>query len=179
MVFGFRKSTCITRATSTSPANMAKSCPRLPASVELPIVKEDNAPVRQVLIRRIAPFVLRRMKKDVLSELPEKIESHIMCQMTEKQSKLYDAYLVQAKQEFANALKLQGFGEVRMQVIAIITRLRQICCDPSVFLDGYEGGSGKLEQLMELVEDATAMGHRLLIFSQFTTMLSRIADGLR
>ena len=146
---------------------------------ELPIVKEDNAPVRQVLIRRIAPFVLRRMKKDVLSELPEKIESHIMCQMTEKQSKLYDAYLVQAKQEFANALKLQGFGEVRMQVIAIITRLRQICCDPSVFLDGYEGGSGKLEQLMELVEDATAMGHRLLIFSQFTTMLSRIADGLR
>ena len=66
-----------------------------------------------------------------------------------------------------------------MQVIAMITRLRQICCDPAVFLDGYEGGSGKLEQLMELVEDATAMGHRLLIFSQFTTMLSRIADGLR
>ena len=75
-------------------------------------------------------------------------------------------------------MKEKGFGESKIKILAILTRLRQIACDPSLFLEDYEGGSGKLDALEEMVRDAVEGGHRLLIFSQFTTMLSHIARRL-
>ncbi len=130
------------------------------------------------LLRYISPFILRRLKKDVLEELPDKVERKMISEMTDEQRKVYNAWFVQAKKEFAAELRAHGFGELRIKILAILTRLRQIACDPSLFLENYEGGSGKLAMLEEVVKDAVASGHRILIFSQFKTMLSRIAERL-
>ena len=163
---------------------------------EIPIVRERElaggstsesaAHAQRMLIdlrRRIQPFVLRRLKKDVLKELPDKVESRLLNEMTPKQAKVYKAYFLQSQKEFAATLAEHGFNEGRLRILAILTRLRQIACDPSLFLESWEGGSGKLDQLVELVTEALAGGHRLLIFSQFTQMLARIrmrlaAEGL-
>ena len=130
------------------------------------------------LNRHVAPFILRRLKKDVLKELPDKVESRMVNEMTPKQAKVYTAYFVQAQKEFAAELKAHGFGESRIKILALLTRLRQIACDPSLFLEDYDGGSGKLDMLEEVVSEAVEAGHRLLIFSQFTSMLQRIASRL-
>lgn len=145
---------------------------------EAPIVKGRDPHALKDLNRHIAPFILRRMKKDVLQELPDKVEGKMVNEMTAKQAKVYAGYLMQAKKEFAAALKAHGFEQSRIRILAILTRLRQICCHPSLFLEDYSGGCGKLDMLEEVVEDAVAAGHRMLIFSQFTTMLKIIGDKL-
>ena len=145
---------------------------------EMPIVRAKDPHASADLIRYISPFILRRMKKDVLDELPDKVERKMTNEMTEEQQKVYAAWFVQAKKEFAAELKAHGFGEIRMKILAILTRLRQIACDPSLFLEDYTGGSGKLDLLEEVVADAVEAGHRILIFSQFTTMLAHIAQRL-
>ena len=158
---------------------------------EIPIVRErelaagdtsePSAHAQRELIdlrRRIQPFVLRRLKKDVLTELPDKVETRLLNEMTTKQAKVYKAYFLQSQKEFAQTLAEHGFNEGRLRILAILTRLRQIACDPSLFLESWEGGSGKLDQLVELVTEALAGGHRLLIFSQFTQMLARIRARL-
>ena len=145
---------------------------------EVPIVRAQDEHALKNLNRHVAPFILRRMKKDVLRELPDKVESKMLNEMTAKQAKVYAAYFVQGQKEFAKELKAHGFGESRIKILAILTRLRQIACDPSLFLEGYEGGSGKLDLLEEVVQEAVSGGHRILIFSQFTTMLQHIARRL-
>ena len=145
---------------------------------EVPIVRGQDKHAGKNLNRHIAPFILRRMKKDVLRELPDKVESRMLNDMTPKQAKVYAAYFVQGKKEFAAELKAHGFEGSRIRILAILTRLRQIACDPSLFLEEYEGGSGKLDQLEEVVGEAVGGGHRILIFSQFTTMLHHIGDRL-
>lgn len=145
---------------------------------EIPIVKNEDSFAAEELNRYISPFVLRRMKKDVLKELPDKIESKMLNEMTSTQMKVYASYLAQAKKEFAAELAARGFEQSRIKILSILTRLRQICCHPSLFLDEYHGGSGKLEMLREVVEDSVIGGHKILIFSQFTSMLSLIRKEL-
>lgn len=145
---------------------------------EAPIVKNHDEHALKNLNRHIAPFILRRMKKDVLQELPDKIENKMVNEMTARQAKVYASYFVQAKKEFTAELAAHGFEQSRIKILSILTRLRQICCHPALFLDDYTGGCGKLEMLEEVVTDAVASGHRLLIFSQFTTMLGFIRDKL-
>ncbi len=145
---------------------------------EVPIVRAKDGHAMKNLNRHVAPFILRRLKKDVLKELPDKVESRMVNEMTPKQAKVYTAYFVQAQKEFAAELKAHGFGESRIKILALLTRLRQIACDPSLFLEDYDGGSGKLDMLEEVVSEAVEAGHRLLIFSQFTSMLQRIASRL-
>lgn len=145
---------------------------------EVPIVRAKDGHAMKNLNRHVAPFILRRLKKDVLKELPDKVESRMVNEMTAKQAKVYTAYFVQAQKEFAAELKAHGFGESRIKILALLTRLRQIACDPSLFLEDYDGGSGKLDMLEEVVSEAVEAGHRLLIFSQFTSMLQRIASRL-
>ncbi len=145
---------------------------------EVPIVRGKDSHAMKNLNRHVAPFILRRLKKDVLKELPDKVESRMVNEMTPKQAKVYAAYFVQAQKEFAAELKAHGFGESRIKILALLTRLRQIACDPSLFLEDYDGGSGKLDMLEEVVGEAVEAGHRLLIFSQFTSMLRRIAGRL-
>jgi len=125
------------------------------------------------------PFILRRLKKDVLKELPEKIESVSMSELTKEQKDLYIGYLSQVRQEAAASIQASGFNQNRMKILAGLTRLRQVCCHPSLFIENYEGQSGKLEQLMETVKSALENGKRMLIFSQFTSMHEIIMEELK
>ncbi|MBQ7515273.1 MAG: SNF2 helicase associated domain-containing protein [Schwartzia sp.] len=146
---------------------------------EVPIVRGEDERAAKNLRRRVAPFILRRLKKDVLTELPDKVESKVVNEMTPQQAGVYKAWFVQSQKEFAAILKEHGFDSGRIKILAILTRLRQIACDPAIFLEDYDGGSGKLDLLADIVPEAIAGGHRLLIFSQFTTMLRRIEERLR
>jgi superfamily II DNA or RNA helicase len=145
---------------------------------EAPIVRRGDPEALADLGRHIKPFILRRLKTDVLTELPEKIETKISCEMTEGQKKAYLAYLARARQELETELETQGFQKSQIKILALITRLRQICCHPALFLDHYHSGSGKLELLLELIRDSRPGGHRILIFSQFVAMLDLIAAAL-
>lgn len=141
---------------------------------ENPIIKKHDPQAMDDLRRYISPFVLRRMKKEVLKELPEKIENKMSSLMTAEQRKLYLAYLMKAKKEFQDEVLTHGFEKSQIKILSILTRLRQICCHPSLFIENYAGGSGKLELLMEILQEAMDGGHRILVFSQFTSMLSLI-----
>ena len=145
---------------------------------ETGIVRDGDAGKTDNLRRHIAPFILRRLKRDVLTELPDKTESRLTNEMTPEQEKVYKAYFAQSRKELAAELKNRGFDASRIKILALLTRLRQIACDPALFLENYDGGSGKLDLLEELATEAAAGGHRMLIFSQFTAMLRRIWDRL-
>ena len=117
-----------------------------------------------VLRRRIRPFLLRRLKGDVLRELPEKNEIEMMAEMTEEQRRVYQASLMRLRPQ------VEG-GKNRIEVLAAITELRQICGHPSLVLPDYAASSGKLDMLLDILPGALEAGHRALIFSQFTRML--------
>ena len=142
---------------------------------EAPIVQEADEQARQNLHLMVAPFILRRMKKDVLNDLPDKIETVMTSEMTPGQAKVYHAYAEKLMREAESEL---GDPQGRMKLLAGLTRLRQLCCDPRLCLEGYASGSGKLDQLLELARDLAAQGHRMLIFSQFTSMLALLEDAL-
>lgn len=137
---------------------------------EKPIIREESKEDLERLTARIKPFILRRMKKDVLTELPDKIESRMVTEMTEQQKLVYLSYL--------NHVRENLDSRNQIQILSALTRLRQICCHPSTFIENYDGDSGKLELLMEQLPGLLENGHRVLIFSQFTTMLSIIGERL-
>jgi SNF2 family DNA or RNA helicase len=144
---------------------------------EKPIVKGEDQSALNDLLQHISPFILRRMKKEVLNELPEKVETKMLTDLTDPQKKVYMSYLENIRTEISSEIKTNGFEKSKMKILAALTRLRQICCHPSTFIENYKGGSGKLELLMEIIPDAIANGHRVLIFSQFTSMLD-IIEGV-
>jgi SNF2 family DNA or RNA helicase len=145
---------------------------------ETPIVKNQDHHALKELSRHIRPFILRRMKKDVLKELPKKIESKMTAEMTSEQKKLYLAYLHEAQKEVAREIEVNGFEKSQIKILSLLTRLRQLCCHPSLFVDNYEGDSGKMSLFQEILEDAIEGGHRILLFSQFTSMLAIIRQHL-
>ncbi|MFA9466100.1 MAG: SNF2 helicase associated domain-containing protein [Velocimicrobium sp.] len=145
---------------------------------EKPIIRDENREVLEDLIHRIQPFVLRRMKKDVLKELPEKIETKLLTKMTEKQTIIYMSYINNMREELSQEFEKNGYEKSSFQILSALTRLRQICCHPSTFIDNYSGESGKLELLMEQLPGILYGGHRVLIFSQFTSMLKIIGKRL-
>ena len=123
------------------------------------------------LRRRISPFLMRRLKKDVLTELPDKIETVMTAQMTPEQSKVYQATMMHLRDRVDAIVKEKGFDRGRTEVLAAITQLREICCHPALVLDDYTGASGKLDLLLEILPEAVAKGRRVLLFSAFTSML--------
>lgn len=141
-----------------------------------PMKQFKTMPYPQIA-RMIQPFVLRRIKKDVLKELPDKIETDLYSSMTKEQKTVYLAYL-QRIQDSVRSMSGDDFKRNRIEILAGLTRLRQICCDPRLFVDNYTGDSGKLEQLKELLQTAKENGQRVLLFSQFTSMLSIIEEEL-
>ncbi|MDC3417415.1 DEAD/DEAH box helicase [Aquibacillus salsiterrae] len=128
--------------------------------------------------RMARPFILRRLKKDVLTELPDKIETTNISELTNEQKGLYIGYLERIQQETKESLDSNGLNKSRIKILAGLTRLRQLCCHPSLFIDNYQGTSGKLEQLKEIVLNAKENEKRMLIFSQFTSMLHIIREEL-
>lgn len=144
---------------------------------ERPILRDRDEVRMRELRTRIQPFILRRMKKEVLKELPDKIETKRMAEMTGKQQKIYLSYLSRIQAEMKEN-DSAGSGKDRIQVLAALTRLRQICCHPATFIENYQGGSGKLDLLMEQLPDILEANHSVIIFSQFTSMLALIAKEL-
>lgn len=140
---------------------------RFVEKLEKPIIKSKDEEAQQQLRKLIQPFMLRRLKQDVLQELPPKMEHVHRIQMSESERKVYYATV--------NALKesLSGTRE-KLQILAGLTRLRQICCDPGLCYENYSGETSKLEACMELIRSMTEGGHQVLLFSQFTSMLDRI-----
>lgn len=145
---------------------------------EKPIMRSEEG-ILEDLNRRILPFILRRMKKDVLQELPDKVETKMLTDMEAEQKKVYLSYVENAKTEIDNEIKENGLEKSKLKILAVLTRLRQICCHPATFIENYGGGSGKLELLMEIIADATSNDHRILVFSQFTSMLAIIQKELK
>ena len=129
------------------------------------------------LHRMVAPFLLRRLKKEVLKDLPDKMEEVVYTKFGKKQEKLYKA---SEKNIVMNLKKSSGkeVQENKIQILAELTKLRQICCDPSLLYEDYKEGSAKLDTCMEVLENALEGGHRILLFSQFTTMLDILAKRL-
>ena len=148
------------------------------STYEKAIVKDQDKEVAEDLATQIRPFVLRRLKIDVLKELPEKIENKMMTELTDEQKKVYLAYLARVKGEIFAEIDSSGYERSHIKILSAITRLRQICCHPAMFLEDYKGESGKLQQLEEIIPDALAGGHRILLFSQFTSMLKIIQQRI-
>jgi SNF2 family DNA or RNA helicase len=139
----------------------------------LPARKAFNKMLPSEVFRTIRPFVLRRKKEDVLTELPDKLEMTHLSELTESQKLVYLAQLEQMKQKFSH-LSASDFSRNRLEILAGITRLRQICDTPALFLDDYNDTSGKLETLDALLAQIKDSGRRPLIFSQFTSMFPHI-----
>jgi SNF2 family DNA or RNA helicase len=148
---------------------------------ELPIVRDRDKHAQTRLARRVRPFLLRRLKKEVAAELPEKIEQVTFCEMTEEQGVVYREILEASRREVLAAVGEQGMAKSRMVILTALLRLRQICCDlrllnlPRV---APENASAKLDLFGELLEEVIDGGHRVLVFSQFVKMLHLIRDRL-
>ena len=146
---------------------------------EAPIVKDNDEWVLKKLKMLIEPFILRRTKQEVLTELPDKTISVLNNEMQDEQLKIYTSYMANAKREVSQELKENGFEKSQMKILALLMRLRQICCHPSLFISNYTGESSKLNQCIEVIKDAVLSGHKILLFSSYSSMLEIIGEELK
>ena len=137
---------------------------------EQPIFLGDKD-LLKILIKKITPFVLRRCKKDVLKELPPKIEEVIYVNMADDHRRLYNAY-------YLNALNQISSMDSKIEILSLLTRLRQICVEPRMFLEDYNGSSSKLEMAISIINEAISNGHKILLFSQFSSSFEYISERL-
>jgi superfamily II DNA or RNA helicase len=138
-----------------------------------PIDRGDKSAAEK-LRAAIHRFVLRRDKVDVAKDLPPKIEQDILVPMADEQAKLYAQILRQVRDSVMSEVEKQGLAKAKIQILAALTRLRQVACDPRLMKlegDWNDETSGKLGALREIMQEAVAGGHRVLIFSQFVQML--------
>lgn len=135
----------------------------------------------ELLRRKVAPFILRRMKKDVLEDLPPISEIIYHCHLSDVQRELYRSYAASAREELTQLVKKEGFDRVQIHVLATLTRLKQICCHPAIFAKekAEAGDSAKYDMLMELLHSLIEGRHKTVIFSQYTRMLNIIRDDLQ
>lgn len=145
----------------------------------MPIVKDNDTTLVNRLKKLIGPFILRRIKKDVLTELPDKTITVLNNEMQGEQLDIYMSYLAQAKQEVSLEIKKNGFESSQIKILALLMRLRQICCHPSLFIDNYKGESSKLNQCMQITKDAVEGGHKILLFSGYTSMFNILEKELK
>ena len=138
---------------------------------EQKITVDNDKKVITRLVKKITPFILRRTKKDVIKDLPDKVETMVSATMGAQQKALYDAELLLAKNMLSTA-------DSQIAILAAITRLRQICVDPELFVENYTGGSAKIEQLMEMIDENIKEKHRIIVFSQFTSVFNKISNLL-
>ena len=148
------------------------SLSRFRTQFELPILRDGDETARDQLRRLIAPFILRRRKQEVLKELPPKTDQVLMIPLDSEQKKLYDAELYRAREQ----LRLPGTG--RMTILALLMRLRRLCCDPALCYENYRGESAKTAGFLELVSQGVENGRKMMVFSQFTSLLDRLQTEL-
>lgn len=145
--------------------------------LETPIVKNEDQAAMKRLQKMTAPFILRRCKEEVLRDLPEKLEECRYVRFEGTQQKLYDGQVLRMREQIA-AQDDEQFNKNKMLILAELTRLRQICCDPALCFEDYQGEAAKREACLDLVQSAIDGGHRMLLFSQFTTMLELLQKSL-
>ena len=146
---------------------------------ELPIIRDNDQEAMKRLKNMIEPFILRRIKKEVLTELPDKTISVLYNEMQDEQKKIYQAFLAQAKEQAIQMVQKDGTKNNQIKILALLMRLRQICCHPSLFVEDYKESSSKLTQCMEIVKDAVKAGHKILLFSGYTSMFKIIEKELK
>ncbi len=142
---------------------------------EIPIVKNGDAEAMERLQKMVTPFILRRVKENVLRDLPDKLEKTQYVHFQKEQQNLYDAQVVHMRRTLEQQNE-DSFHKTRMKILAELTRLRQICCDPGLCFENYGGESSKLEACMDLLMSAIEGGHKILLFSQFTSMLEILRE---
>ncbi|EGT0014570.1 DEAD/DEAH box helicase [Clostridium perfringens] len=140
------------------------------------ILDESNLSELKYLI---TPFILRRLKEDVLSELPEKLEKKYLVEMKGKQKQLYSFYVKAIKNQLNENKSSEKSGRDKINLFAYLTKLREICLDPSLVVPDYTGGSSKLTVVKEIVKDASESGKKILLFSQFTSVLKKIEEDFK
>jgi superfamily II DNA or RNA helicase len=148
---------------------------------EVPIAKEKNAEAQSRLARRLRPFMLRRLKKEVASDLPAKLEHVSFCELTPAQRSAYQQVIEASRKEVLEAVGAHGIAKSRMVVLTALLRLRQVCCDLRLLkLENVNPANacGKLELFGELLEEVIDGGHRVLVFSQFVGMLTLLKEQL-
>lgn len=149
----------------------------------LPSIREflrryDQGRNARDLLLRIRPFLMRRLKSEVMAELPEKIESVVRVAMPDDQRQVYRAVLNQRRMRLEGLLENSRLTLGRGEVLSALMELRQICCHPKLVLPGYTGEAGKMGLLSDILPEAIEGGHRVLIFSQFTMMLKLLEQHL-
>jgi SNF2 family DNA or RNA helicase len=134
----------------------------------------------EYLKRKVGPFIMRRMKVDVLHDLPPVSEIVYHCQLTPAQMELYKSYAQSARDELTKLVAKEGFDRVQIHVLATLTRLKQICCHPAIFAkdEALPGDSAKYDMLMDLVDNLIQSNKKSVIFSQYTKMLKILKDDL-
>lgn len=140
--------------------------------------KTFNSMSEERIAQKVNIFILRRMKEDVLEDLPLKTETLEYIELSEEQKRLYQTQLSLIRNDVESLIEDDSFEQNRMRVLAGMTRLRQICDDPRLIDEDYEGGSAKLDRLMEYLREALANNKRIVLFSQFTSMLTIIRNIL-
>lgn len=151
---------------------------RFKKDFETPIARDGDAAALKMLHRMSGPFVMRRLKQDVLKELPAKLETVVYSRAESEQKELYNAHAIQLKNQL-NSMSGAAVNMDKMQILAQLTKLRQLCCDPSLCYEKYKGDSAKLDTCIQLIAGGIEGGHKILLFSQFTSMLDLIAKRLK
>lgn len=144
---------------------------------EMPIVKQQDDAVSKRLKRMVSPFILRRLKTQVLKDLPDKLEEVRYVKPEAEQQRLLDGQVAHMRSVLEKTDEAD-FGKSKLKILAELMRVRQICCDPSLCFDDYHGGSAKREACVELIQNAIAGEHKILVFSQFTSMLELLEHDL-
>lgn len=145
---------------------------------EQPIVKENDMVTLKELKRMVEPFILRRVKKDVLKELPEKVENTMLIELDDETRKLYMANVALIKDDLNKSFQNKGFENSKIMILSMLTRLRQLCCDPRLLYENYEGIGNKISACMEFIGTCRESGKKVLLFSQFTSLLSLLEKEL-
>lgn len=147
-----------------------------------PIMERQDKTVEKRLKLQIFPFILRRMKRDVAKDLPDKVENMAYCELTDEQRDFYLEVLDSTKEELFKSIELNGLEKSRMSIFSALLRLRQICCHPKLYDKEHVKGvikSGKFEYLKGMLEQIIQEKHRVLLFSQFVDMLDIIKGWLQ
>ena len=143
---------------------------------ETPIAKAKDPVAAENLKNMVRPFILRRLKSEVLKDLPDKLEEIRYVRFEEDQRKIYDGQVVKLKKIIQSS---DSNNEDKIRILAELTKLREICCDPSLLFEDYNGESAKRKGCIDLINSAISGGHRMLVFSQFKSMLELLEEDLK
>ncbi|MFI3301008.1 MAG: DEAD/DEAH box helicase [Candidatus Gastranaerophilales bacterium] len=146
-----------------------------------PIMERSDKTVEKRLKLQIYPFILRRMKRDVAKDLPDKVENIAYCELTDDQKDFYMQVLDSTKEELFKSIEQNGLEKSRLSIFSALLRLRQICCHPRLYdKENVKNiaSSGKFEKLKSMLEEIISEGHRVLLFSQFVDMLDLVKAWL-